>query len=65
MFSCAKRIQCTQVLQAGEQLIWLLPSGNPASEYEVDPTLVQGYLALIIPMAANGRVAAAGEALDQ
>ena len=84
----------SKVIQAGEQLIWLLSSGNPA--YEVDPTpefqgyvivvcefqfahgyafitdgfgsvptLAQGYLALIIPVQAGGRVAGAGEALNQ
>ena len=52
---------CTQVIQAGEQLIRLLSSGNPA--YEADPTLAQGYLALIIRVQPHGRVAGAGEFL--
>ena len=81
----------SKVILAGEQLIWLLSSGNPA--YEVDPTpefqgyvivvcefqfahgyafitdgfgsvptLAQGYLALIIPVDADGRVASPGAA---
>ena len=84
----------SKVILAGEQLIWLLSSGNPA--YELDPTpefqgyviavcefqfahgyafitdgfgsvptLAQGYLALIIPVQADGRVAGSGEALNQ
>ena len=54
---------CTKVVQAGEQLIWLLSSGNPACD--VDPLLAQSCLAPIIPMAVDGRVTGAGEALDQ
>ncbi len=54
---------CTKVSQVGEQLIRLLASGNPA--HEAGPTLAQGYLALIIPVQPHGRVAGAGEVLDQ
>ena len=92
----------SKVILAGEQLIWLLSTGNAA--YEVDPTpefqgyiivvcefqfahgyafitdgfgsiptLAQGYLALIIPVDADGRVASpaaagatgSGEGLNQ